>query len=197
MSLDKYQELEENIKLRNKLLCAGIGYQIVGPTGPQGPTGMTGPQGMQGPIGPIAVSSNEGIFFTSFQDSVISDAMNLEDTWFIPSVSPYFSLPSENQIEVQPGIYEITFSGLIEKADDTHGATFYIKTGEGAALKDTVFKLEAGDGKQMNFSQTILFRFEDATILQATVDILGEEDTSNVVVSSVNLIMKKIYTGDI
>ena len=42
MSLDKYQELEENIKLRNKLLCAGIGYQIVGPTGPQGPTGMTG-----------------------------------------------------------------------------------------------------------------------------------------------------------
>lgn len=32
MSLDKYQELEENIKLRNKLLCAGIGYQIVGPT---------------------------------------------------------------------------------------------------------------------------------------------------------------------
>ena len=118
--------------------------------------------------------------------------MNLEDTWFIPSVSPYFSLPSENQIEVQPGIYEITFSGLIEKADDTHGATFYIKTGEGAALKDTVFKLEAGDGKQMSFSQTILFRFEDAT-----VDILGEEDTSNVVVSSVNLIMKKIYTGDI
>ncbi len=34
MSLYKYQELEENIKLRNKLLCAGIGYQIVGPTGP-------------------------------------------------------------------------------------------------------------------------------------------------------------------
>lgn len=49
----------------------------------------------------------------------------------------------------------------------------------------------------MSFSQTILFRFEEATILQATVDILGEEGTSNVVVSSVNLIMKKIYTGDI
>lgn len=64
---------------------------------------MTGSQGMQGSIGPIAVSSNEGIFFTSFQDSVISGAMNLEDTWFIPSVSPYFSLPSESQIEVQPG----------------------------------------------------------------------------------------------
>ena len=45
----------------------------------------------------------------------------------------------------------------------------------------------------MNFSQTILFRFEQETTLQVKADILGNQDDSNVVVTNVNLVMKKIY----
>ena len=41
MSNDKYQELEENLKLRNKLLKIGIGCPIIGSTGPTGPTGQS------------------------------------------------------------------------------------------------------------------------------------------------------------
>ena len=34
MANDKYQEFEENLRLRNKLLKIGIGCPIIGPTGP-------------------------------------------------------------------------------------------------------------------------------------------------------------------
>lgn len=58
MSSKKYQELVENMKLRNKLICLGFGNSGVGPrgemgpTGPQGPIGLTGEKGDIGPTGP-------------------------------------------------------------------------------------------------------------------------------------------------
>ena len=59
--------------------------------------------------------------------------------------------------------------------------------------EDLTFKLEPNSGKQMSFSQTILFRFEQETTLQVRADILGNQDDSNVVVTNVNLVMKKIH----
>ena len=196
MNLQKYQELEKNLKLRNKLLKLGIGCVVkgpkgdIGPTGPQGEIGATGPTG---PAGEISSSSNEGLFFTSFSDTKNSDKMVFEDSWFIPSESKYFNILNDTDIEVQPGIYEITFSGLVNDSDDTHGATFYLQNSEGSALKDLTFELPVGNGKQMNFSQTIIFRFEKVTVLEVYADILGDAGTSNITVSSVNLLMKKIH----
>lgn len=178
MSNDKCQELEENLRLRNKLLKIGIGCPIIGPTGP---------------TGPIAISSNEGLFFTSFLDTRIQGEMLIDTPWLIPNSSPYFSLPSTSEIEVQPGIYEITLSGLIEEADDTHGAEVYLMDDKGSAIKGLSFRLPVGNTRQMHFSQTIVFRFEDTTILQSMVSILGEHDTSNVNVAEVNLLIKKIH----
>lgn len=194
--MEKYQELIENLKLRNKILNLGICSSIISPTGPKGDIGPTGPKGDTGdigPTGPIAISSTEEILFTSFLETNTSGKMSRQDSWIIPSESEYFSLLNETDIKVQPGIYEISFSGLIEKADDSHGATFYLKDDVGSAIKDLSFELLAGNGKQMNFSQTILFRFEKETILQVEADILGNTDDSNVVVTNVNLIMKKIH----
>ena len=205
MDLQKYQELEKNLKLRNKLLKLGIGCVIkgpkgdIGPTGPQGEIGPTGPTGPQGDIGPTgatgeaAASSNESLFFTSFSDTKDSNKMVLEDSWLIPSESKYFNILNDTDIEVQPGIYEITFSGLVNDSDDTHGATFYLQNSEGSALKDLTFELPVGNGKQMNFSQTIIFRFEKVTVLEVYADILGDTGTSNIIISSVNLLMKKIH----
>mgnify|MGYP004527282283 CR=1 FL=1 len=199
MSSNKYQELQENIKLRNKILNLGFCQSNVGPTGPRGADGLpgdigpTGPRGEIGPTGPIAVSSSEGLFSTGFVDTTESIEMNFENSWLIPNESEYFTIVSENEVLVEPGIYEITLSGLIEQADDTHGATFYLKNSNGEAIKDLSFELLAGNGKQMSFSQTIVFRFEESTILQVIVDILGDNGTSNVKVSGVNLLMKKIH----
>ena len=41
MPNDKCQELEENLRLRNKLLKIGIGCPIIGPTGPTGPIAIS------------------------------------------------------------------------------------------------------------------------------------------------------------
>lgn len=217
MSSKEYQELIENMKLRNKLICLGFSNSCtgskgeIGPTGPQGPrgekgdTGLTGPQGEKGdigptgpkgdngPAGPIVSSSNEGVFFTSFDETDSSERISLHDTWIIPNPSEFFSVLNDTDIEVQPGIYEINFSGFIDKVDDTHGATFYLQTSNGSALRDLTFNLPMGSIRQMNFSQAIIFRFEEVTVLQVMTSISGDEGTSNVIVSDVNLIMKKIH----
>lgn len=190
MSTNDFKQLEENIKLRNKLLNLGIGCPIIGPTGPKGDIGPTGPQGE---TGSILSSSTEGLFSACLLDTRSAGQMIYQDVWLIPSNNEYFSLLNENDLEVQPGIYEITFSGQIEEADDTHGATFYLQTSDGAAIKDLTFKLPINNGKQMHFSQTIIFRFEDVTILQVVSDILGDIGTSNIIFTDINLLMKKIH----
>ena len=205
MNVNKYQELQENLKLRNKFLRLGIGCTVVGPQGPKGEKGDTGskgekgeigpmgPQGEIGPIGPVAVSSTDSVFFTSYEELENSGVASLLDSWIVPNPSDYFTILNNTEIEVQPGIYEIIFSGLIENIDDTHGATLYLQTKEGDAIKDLSFELLAGNGTQMNFSQDILFRFEKVTNLQTIVDITGDIGTSNVKVSGINLVMKKIH----
>lgn len=165
----------------------------MGPSGLQGNIGPQGEKGDVGPTGPVASSSNEGIFFTSFLDSEESNTMSLDDTWMVPNISEHFKVLDDKQIEVQPGIYEITFSGIVDGSDDVHGATFYLQTSEGSAIKDLTFQLPIGNGKQMSFSQSILFRFEKVTVLNVGFDILGDNNTSNVKISDVNLIMKKIH----
>lgn len=54
--------------------------------------------------------------FASFLDTNTSNKMNIDNTWLIPNISPYFSI-KENEIEILPGIYEINFSGTINEAD--------------------------------------------------------------------------------
>lgn len=201
MSIKKYDELRKKIEFRNKLI--DLGYcPVVGPTGPQGEKGLQGEPGIQGvkgdigpmgPTGPIASSSTEGMFFTTFLEDDKSGELEFQDFWFVPNPSSYFTLFGNNGVEVQPGIYEIVFSGSIENADDLHGGVFYLKDDKGAAVKDLTFSLNAGNGKQMYFSRTVLFRFEEVTTLYVEFNVLGDEGTSNVSVSEVNLVLKKVH----
>lgn len=201
MSDEKYCKLKENIELKNKLLSLGFcGIKgdkgdkgEIGPQGKDGKMGPTGPKGEKGDTGPTASSSNESLFFASFIEADTSSSMDVDSSWLIPSPSSYFKLLNDSDIEVQAGIYEITFSGFIENADSTHGATFYLQTIDGSAVKDLTFILPVDSLMQMQFSQSIVFRFEDVTTLQVMVDILGDINDSNVVVKDVTLLMKKIH----
>lgn len=196
MSTKKHCNLEENMKIRNKLLNLGIGYTTVGPKGPKGEKGDQGPQGDQGPKGDPGnpnPSSNEGMIFASFQDTQQTETMTVEDTWIVPSTTEYFKIKNQNEIEIVPGIYEITFSGHIKEVDTTHEAELYIKTEEGSSIKDLHYKLESGDLSQMQFSQSILFRFEKTTTLQVETNITGNQATSNIKVENTTLIIKKIH----
>lgn len=182
MASQNYDKLRENLELRKKLIELGFLCQSVGP------------RGRDGKDGEVAESSSEGMFFTGFIDTQESGVMTFTNTWFIPNEEKYFKLLDNNQIEVVPGIYEITLSGLIEQVDIDHGATFYLKTNEGSAIKDLTYLLPIGEAKQMHFSNVTIFRFEDITPLQVVADILGDEVTSRVRVSNVNLLIKKIHT---
>ena len=62
-------------------------------------------------------------------------------------------------------------------------------------VMDLPFQLLAGLTTQMHFSQTIIYTFDTETPLQVQAEITGQQDTSNVRVSDVNLLMKKIYLG--
>lgn len=45
----------------------------------------------------------------------------------------------------------------------------------------------------MYFSKTILFRFDEDTILEVMTSVSGEENTSNVAIKDVTLLIKKIH----
>lgn len=221
MCSQNLDRLEENLKLRKKLLSLGICSSVVGPTGPTGPsggaTGPTGPQGIQGPAGPqgipgvqgpkgdigptgpqgepgpIISSINEGMLFVSFAETKANGPMTFENSWLVPNDSKYFSLLNNNEVQIEPGIYEISLSCFLDGSDVDHGVEVYLKTMEESAIKDLDYKLPVGSTMPMNFSQNILFRFENVTILEVEVNLLGDEGTSNVEVSNTNLLIKKIH----
>ena len=202
MSCQSFDEIEKNLELRKKIRKLGVCSTIVGPTGPQGekgekgevgPIGPQGEKGDIGPAGPIIPSITEGLLFLGFSDTDAKKEIEIQDTWIIPNQSSYFEILDNSKILVNPGIYEINMSGLIDNVDDTHGATIYLKDDSGAAIKDLTFELSIGNLKKMHFSQDILFRFEKATTLKVETSILGDEGTSNIVISNTNLLMKKIH----
>ncbi len=202
MCSQNLDRLEENLKLRKKLLSLGICSSVIGPTGPQGIPGVqglkgekgdVGPTGPQGEPGPIISSTNEGMLFVSFAETKANGPMTFENSWLVPNYSQYFSLLNNNEVQIEPGIYEISLSCLIDASDVDHGVEVYLKTKEGAAIKDLDYKLPIGSTMPMNFSQNILFRFENITILEVEVNLLGDEETSNVEVSNTNLLIKKIH----
>lgn len=60
---------------------------------------------------------------------------------------------------------------------------------------DLSFQFLAGLTTQMHFSQAIIYTFDTEKNLQVQAGITGLQDISNVRVSDVNLLMKKIYLG--
>ena len=119
--------------------------------------------------------------------------MEFENTWFVPNPSEYFKLLDNSHIEVEPGIYKISFSCYITGVDADHGIEVYLMDDTGAATQDFDYKLEQGTLSQMNYSRVILFRFEKPTILSVSVVLIGDKGTSSVKVSDTNLVLEKIH----
>ena len=120
--------------------------------------------------------------------------MTIQNQDIIPATSNIFNTDKE-KIVIQPGTYEITLAGSIEKVDDSHGGIFYLMKNTGVVVMDLSFHLLAGLTTQMHFSQTVIYTFDTETTVQVQAGITGQQDTSNVRISDVNLLMKKIYLG--
>lgn len=164
---------------------------IDGEKGEKGDTGPQGPKGDKGDPGTTPLSSYGGMLFVSFAETNYSRNLAVQDKKVIPDPSTIFEVTTSDTI-VQPGTFEITFAGSIEKVDASHGGIFYLKNANEQVILDLSFNLPAGSTTQMHFSQSIIYTFDEKTTLRVQAGITGDAGTSNVVISDVNLLMKKI-----
>ena len=158
------------------------------------PKGEKGDAGEIGPEGPITEGSTEEILFVSFAETNISGLMNIQDKYLIPQNAKYFNIAGKNDIKLTQGVYEIAFSGAIEEVDNMHGGIFYVKDDTGKVVMDLSFKLPGGVISQMHFSQNIIFAFDTDVTLQVMGGIIGDAESSKVVINDVNLLLKKLKT---
>ncbi len=180
----------------NNCTCNRVIIGMTGPTGPIGPKGDKGDKGDVGPQGErgeASIGNTDGVFFTDYIDKNSNGEMTLGDSWIVPNPSEYFLVPNDTEVEVVSGIYEISLSGMITGVDDTHGGVFYLVDSGTSAIKDLTFELLTGSISEMYFSKSILFRFEEDTILEVMASVSGDLDTSNVLIRDVSLLMKKIH----
>lgn len=136
MSCQNFEEIKKNLELSKKIRKLEICLVVIGPTG------MTDPRGEIGPSGTTPLSSNVGIVHASFLENEDTGVMEFENTWFVPNPSEYFKLLDNSHIEVEPGIYKISFSTYITGVDADHGIEVYLMDDTGAAIKDFDYKLE-------------------------------------------------------
>ena len=158
------------------------------------PKGEKGDAGEIGPEGPITEGSTEEVLFVSFAETNISGLMNIQDKYLIPQNAKYFNIAGKNDIKLTQGVYEIAFSGAIEEVDNMHGGIFYVKDDTGKVVMDLSFKLPGGVISQMHFSQNIIFAFDTDVTLQVMGGIIGDAESSKVVINDVNLLLKKLKT---
>lgn len=158
------------------------------------PKGEKGDAGEIGPEGPIREGSTEEILFVSFAETNISGLMNIQDKYLIPQNAKYFNTSGNTDIKLTQGVYEIAFSGAIEEVDNMHGGIFYVKDDTGKVVMDLSFKLPGGIISQMHFSQNVLIKFDTDVTLQVMAGIIGDAESSKVVINDVNLLLKKLKT---
>ena len=158
------------------------------------PKGEKGDAGEIGPEGPITEGSTEEILFVSFAETNISGLMNIQDKYLIPQNAKYFNTSGDTDIKLTQGVYEIAFSGAIEEVDNMHGGIFYVKDDTGKVVMDLSFKLPGGVISQMHFSQNVLIKFDTDVTLQVMAGIIGDAESSKVVINDVNLLLKKLKT---
>lgn len=158
------------------------------------PKGEKGDAGEIGPKGPIREGSTEEILFVSFAETNISGLMNIQDKYLIPQNAKYFNTSGNTDIKLTQGVYEIAFSGAIEEVDNMHGGIFYVKDDTGKVVMDLSFKLPGGVISQMHFSQNVLIKFDTDVTLQVMAGIIGDAESSKVVINDVNLLLKKLKT---
>ena len=154
------------------------------------PKGEKGDAGEIGPEGPIREGFTEEILFVSFAETNISGLMNIQDKYLIPQNAKYFNTSGNTDIKLTQGVYEIAFSGAIEEVDNMHGGIFYVKDDTGKVVMDLSFKLPGGVISQMHFSQNVLIKFDTDVTLQVMAGIIGDAESSKVVINDVNLLLK-------
>lgn len=161
----------------------------IGPQGPKGEQGEQGPKGEQGDKGTMGPTSYAAILFASYMDTTSSGVAKIGPMRNIPGIDNYyFEVPNNTTINVKRTcICEITLCGRISGVTPTEGASFkLVDSTKGQTISDLIFELNAGETKDMDFSETNLVDIIGPTTLQ----LVTTSDSQNIKFSYMNLLMK-------
>lgn len=159
---------------------------LIGPTGPQG---EIGPQGLSGEEGP---TSHPAVLFVSYAETNYSRTMPIQESKMIPADNNIFYIPNNTDITIiQEGTYEITLCGIISGVTTSNGGIFLLNDETGKVVQDLSFNLPAGNTSVVNFSEVIITDLKASTTLSVRCGITGDQSTSGIKFTCVNLVVKK------
>lgn len=114
-------------------------------------------------------------------DTTNSGTATLGNTRIIPSNNSYLSFNGNTNINVKrTSVFEITLCGRISGVTQTNGASFSlfnVTTGEN--VSDLIFELNAGDTKDMDFSETNVVDIIGPAVLQLRTKTTDDSSTIN------------------
>lgn len=114
----------------------------------------------------------------------------MEKIRIIPDNSSVYTINGD-EIQVETGMYEVTFCGSVQKPEQTGQALLSLYVDVNGSLT-TLPDMEAyllNDNKYTNFSSTGIFEFTQKMNLVVRLAVFG---TTNVEVDRVNVLIKKI-----
>ncbi len=143
------------------------------------------------PCGPTGPKSDSDICFISYgYKKNVSGDLQIEKSRIIPDNSSIYTINGD-EVQVETGVYEITYCGNLKKPEQTGQALlnlYVMVNGSSTTLPDMGIYL-AGDDTYTYFSSTGVFDFTQKRNLVVNLAFFG---TTNVEVDKVNVLIKKI-----
>ncbi len=146
------------------------------------------PCGTTGPTGPTA---EPNICFISYMNKKnIQGDLDIEKNKIYPTNSSNYTIIGQ-EVQMGPGLYEITYSGYLKKPGTTGQAVLHllaITSSATTTLPDMDIEL-LGDNQYTYFSSTGVFEFDQTINLCVS---LGFYNTPTVETDHVNVLIKKL-----
>lgn len=173
----------------------------IGPKGDKGDIGPTGPKGEQGEIGPTGPKGNMGptsystIGFIRYASTTESTDAYIYTYRIIPGTANIIQIKNNKDITINnTGLFEITVCGRISGVTTETGGKFSLmNTTTGKDLTDLSFELNKGNTEDMGFSEVAFAEITAPANLRIKTEITGDKNTSNILFSTINVLIKGYY----
>lgn len=173
----------------------------IGPKGDKGDIGPTGPKGEQGEIGPTGPKGNMGptsystIGFIRYASTTESTDASIYTCRIIPGTANIIQIKNNKDITINnTGLFEITVCGRISGVTTETGGKFSLmNTTTGKDLTDLSFELNKGNTEDMDFSEVAFAEITAPANLRIKTEITGDKNTSNILFSTINVLIKGYY----
>lgn len=171
------------------ILLDDLFYRATGPKGEQGEIGPTGPKGNMSP------TSYSTIGFIRYASTTESTDASIYTCRIIPGTANIIQIKNNKDITINnTGLFEITVCGRISGVTTETGGKFSLmNTTTGKDLTDLSFELNKGNTEDMDFSEVAFAEITAPANLRIKTEITGDKNTSNILFSTINVLIKGYY----